>query len=124
MRALGDYLRDARKALFASQAKAAAAFGTSTSSIKRWEKGEAVPLEYAVWLARQCEISLDELLGLPPSGQPREVVLLIDGAAWVAHAERRTEVQKQWGQAAQGVRAFSEDLARQSLQNDRRRGTR
>jgi transcriptional regulator with XRE-family HTH domain len=122
-----EYLARALEDRRWSKRQAGLYLGVSDKQIDRYLKGAQPTLPVAVKLAARLGVTVDELAGvsrLEPQQQPRQVVLLIDGEPWIAHAERRTEVRSQWETAAESVQDFAEGLAQRSPPRDRRRGTR
>jgi transcriptional regulator with XRE-family HTH domain len=122
-----EYLARALEDRGWSKRQAGLYLGVSDKQVDRYLKGAQPTLPVAAKLASRLGVTVDELAGvsrLEPQQQPRQVVLLIDGEPWIAHAERRTEVRSQWETAAESVQDFAEGLARRSPPRDRRRGTR
>jgi transcriptional regulator with XRE-family HTH domain len=98
-----EYLARALEDRRWSKRQAGLYLGVSDKQIDRYLKGAQPTLPVAVKLAARLGVTVDELAGvsrLEPQQQPRQVVLLIDGEPWIAHAERRTEVRSQWETAA------------------------
>jgi transcriptional regulator with XRE-family HTH domain len=122
----GRRLRAARGKL--SQSQLATAAGISKRSVASYEAGETLPsIDIAARLAEALGVTLDELAGvsrLEPQQQPRQVVLLIDGEPWIAHAERRTESRDRLAQALEDAQAFEASRDPQVRPRDRRRRTR
>ncbi len=70
--AVGPRLRALRRQRGATLAELAAATGISVSTLSRLESGERRPtLELLLPLARTHQVTLDELVGEPPTGDPR-----------------------------------------------------
>jgi transcriptional regulator with XRE-family HTH domain len=72
LRAVGPRLRALRRRRGVTQADLAAATGISESTLSRLESGGRRPnLELLLPLARAHGVPLDELIGAPPTGDPR-----------------------------------------------------
>jgi transcriptional regulator with XRE-family HTH domain len=70
--AVGPRLRALRRQRETTLAGLAAATGISVSTLSRLESGARRPtLELLLPLARACGVTLDELVGAPPTGDPR-----------------------------------------------------
>lgn len=109
-----------------SQNEAGRYLGVSGKQVSRYLAGAQPTLPVAARLAERLGVTLDELAGLqrPAQQPPREVVLLIDGAPWIAHAERRTESRARLEQALEDARAFEASRGQLAPRRDRRRRTR
>jgi transcriptional regulator with XRE-family HTH domain len=122
----GQRLRQARGRV--SRAVLARRAGVSERAIAGYEAGEYEPkLEHAAKLAVALNVPLDQLAGInrqAPRDAPRQVVLLIDGEPWIAHAERRTESRDRLAQALEDAQAFEASRDPQVRPRDRRRRTR
>ncbi|MFJ2866098.1 helix-turn-helix domain-containing protein [Kitasatospora sp. NPDC087314] len=69
---VGPRLRALRRERGTTLAKLAAATGISLSTLSRLESGQRKPtLELLLPLAREYRVPLDELVGAPPTGDPR-----------------------------------------------------
>ncbi|WP_433281716.1 helix-turn-helix domain-containing protein [Pseudonocardia xinjiangensis] len=72
LRAVGPRLRALRRRRGVTQADLAATTGISESTLSRLESGRRRPnLELLLPLARAHGVPLDELIGAPPTGDPR-----------------------------------------------------
>jgi transcriptional regulator with XRE-family HTH domain len=70
--AVGPRLRALRRQRGATLAELSAATGISVSTLSRLESGDRRPtLELLLPLARAHQVTLDELVGAPPTGDPR-----------------------------------------------------
>jgi len=70
--AVGPRLRALRQHREATLAQLAAATGISVSTLSRLESGQRRPtLDLLLLLARAHQVALDELVGAPPTGDPR-----------------------------------------------------
>ena len=70
--AVGPRLRAVRQRREATLAQLAAATGISVSTLSRLESGQRRPtLDLLLLLARAHQVALDELVGAPPTGDPR-----------------------------------------------------
>jgi len=70
--AVGPRLRALRRRRGATLAELAASTGISVSTLSRLESGQRRPtLELLLPLARAHQVQLDELVGAPPTGDPR-----------------------------------------------------
>ncbi len=69
---VGPRLRGLRSERGSTLAEVAEATGISTSTLSRLESGQRKPtLELLLPLARQYQVALDDLVGVPPVGDPR-----------------------------------------------------
>ena len=72
LRAVGPRLRALRRRRGVTQADLATTTGISESTLSRLESGQRRPnLELLLPLARALGVPLDELIGAPPTGDPR-----------------------------------------------------
>jgi transcriptional regulator with XRE-family HTH domain len=72
LRAVGPRLRTLRQQRGATLAQLSRATGISVSTLSRLESGQRRPtLELLLPLARAHQVQLDELVGAPPTGDPR-----------------------------------------------------
>jgi transcriptional regulator with XRE-family HTH domain len=72
LQAVGPRLREIRRRREVSLAQLAAATGISVSTLSRLESGQRkATLELLLPLARAHQLPLDELVGAPPTGDPR-----------------------------------------------------
>jgi transcriptional regulator with XRE-family HTH domain len=72
LEAVGPRLRELRTARSATLAEVSATTGISLSTLSRLESGQRRPtLELLLPLARAYEVPLDDLVGAPPTGDPR-----------------------------------------------------
>lgn len=72
LHAVGSRLRDLRRQRGGTLSELSASTGISVSTLSRLESGQRRPtLELLLPLARAHQVSLDELVGAPPTGDPR-----------------------------------------------------
>src|SRR6478752_9768806 len=72
LEAVGPRLRDLRQRRGATLADLSRSTGISVSTLSRLESGQRRPtLELLLPLARAHQVPLDELVGAPPTGDPR-----------------------------------------------------
>jgi transcriptional regulator with XRE-family HTH domain len=122
-----EYLARALEDRGWSKRQAGLYLGVSDKQIDRYLKGAQPTLPVAAKLAARLGVTVDELAGVSRREaieQPRQVVLLIDGEPWIAHAERRTESRDRLAQALEDAQAFEASRDPQVRPRDRRRRTR